>query len=116
MANPNPPNKFTKGKSGNPNGRPKKGTSMREIFESYGNLKDPQFKKTRNELVVDALFKLAYVDEDIQAIKYILDRNLGKPKETVDTNLSIEMPKVIELTSNPEEVKYEIIDEDIHST
>jgi len=74
MANPN----WTKGVSGNPNGRPPKEQSLTEILR---NKVDP-------EEVADKLIQMAIENEDMAALKYIYDRVDGRPKESVDMNHS----------------------------
>jgi len=67
----------------NRRGRPRKGMCLTSILEKQlrkkGNGKQPN-----KEAVVSALIELALVDKDIHAIKYIMDRVDGKPRESVE--------------------------------
>jgi len=91
---------FSKGQSGNPAGRPKRGQTFTETLIKYGKKKDKNGKKN-HEALCETLFDLALNGNDktqIPAIKYIMDRIDGKPAQTVDANISgeiIDMDKVM---------------------
>ena len=74
---------FSKGKSGNPQGRPKKGATLtdllREKIESPKTLKE---KIPRKEKIIEKLIALAE-GGDLPALKYLFDRIDGKPIETI---------------------------------
>jgi hypothetical protein len=75
---------FTKNDSRiNRNGRPKKGMSLTEALEKSLNRKGKAGKMNYTDLA-DTLVKLAIEDKNITAIKYIMDRIDGKPKETIE--------------------------------
>jgi len=71
---------FSKGKSGNPGGRPKKENSLTGILEELSNAPPKGQRKTRKVLLAETLYELA-LSGDIPAIKYIYDRIDGKPTE-----------------------------------
>lgn len=64
MANPNPPNKFKKGHSGNPNGRPK-GTGPRQFFHTL--------MKDKKQILLKKAIEMAE-DGNEAMIKFICER------------------------------------------
>lgn len=76
----NKPWQFQPGQSGNPNGRPKKGTAitdvLREMLEANPDIK----RKLSNKLLELAL------EGDLAAINILLDRLEGKPNITATLN------------------------------
>jgi hypothetical protein len=74
---------FTRGHSGNPGGRPKKGKSLTEALQKAMDRKTAEGKKNYDALA-DTLVKLAIEDKNITAIKYIMDRVDGRPTETIN--------------------------------
>jgi bacterioferritin (cytochrome b1) len=65
---------FSKGDPNiNRNGRPKKGETFTDIFES----------KYSKETLLDKLYKKAITDEDYASLKYLMDRLEGTPKQTI---------------------------------
>lgn len=80
---------FVPGKSGNPNGRPKKGKTMTDLLEKYLDMsvevkKDGVIVSTikRKELFIEHLYELAMdSDTSLAAIKYIWDRIEGTPTQ-----------------------------------
>ena len=92
----NPPKhtQFKKGKSGNPNGRPK----LPDIKEALIKvLADEQEGMTALEAILKVLRQRA-IRGDIRAIKELLDRGYGQPKQEIeqtgDLVLSINGKKV----------------------
>lgn len=76
-----------KGEVRNPKGPPIKADSMRQMFIGYFSSCNKGEKKTRLENIIKTLHDKA-MDGDIIAAKYITDQCIGKPKETVDANLT----------------------------
>jgi hypothetical protein len=86
---------FQSGQSGNPAGRPKKGTCLTDILEKKLTQKKDGIKQ--RELIADKLIELA-IAGDIPAIKYLFDRIDGKPRETVEignNSLEVELMGVL---------------------
>ena len=85
-------NRWKKGESGNPKGRPKL-PSMKNIMESVlGDIKDG---KSAAEAIMMAMRNKA-IRGDVRAAEFIIDRAYGKAKENIElsgtTNMVI-MPK-----------------------
>ena len=78
----NPPKhtQFKKGKSGNPNGRPKL-PDIREALVKV--LSDEQEGMTALEAILKVLRKRA-IKGDIRAIKELLDRGYGQSKQSIE--------------------------------
>jgi hypothetical protein len=76
---------FERGQSGNPKGRPRKGKSLTEALEKILKQKREDGRKNYDALA-DTLVKLAIEDKNITAIRYIMDRVDGRPKETININ------------------------------
>jgi hypothetical protein len=78
---PNKETQFKKGKSGNPNGRPKKLPHLNELLaDILGEDKDGI---TAAEAILKALRAKA-AKGDIRAAEVLLDRAYGKPKQTTE--------------------------------
>lgn len=83
MSNPNPPNQFKKGQSGNPKGRPKKewtwvGTIKRVVEE----MEEVDGKKVKENVAKSLLNQC--LQGNMQAIKEFGDRIDGKPQQFLD--------------------------------
>ena len=75
---------FPKGRSGNPQGRPKKGETLTDLLrEKIEAPKTAKAKQTRKELIIEKLIALAEAG-DLSALKYLFDRLDGRPTETVE--------------------------------
>lgn len=78
---------WQKGQSGNVNGRPKKSHALNELLVAYLDNNTYDEKVTNKELLIMRLYHMA-MHGDLAALKYLMDRVLGKPIETKDINLS----------------------------
>lgn len=82
MSNPNPPNQFKPGESGNPKGRPPKEWTMSAMYkqaaEEASETGEPKYK-----IVARKLLELAEKG-DMQAIKELGNRIDGMPKQSVE--------------------------------
>jgi len=75
---------FTKGQSGNPQGRPKKGETLTDLLrEKIEATKTAKEKQTRKELIIERLITLAE-GGDLAAVRYVFDRIDGRPKESIE--------------------------------
>jgi hypothetical protein len=92
VKNPIPPQLVGKqqswkpGQSGNPNGRPKKWSDIIEAElnkESLSRAKSGPGFKTIKEIITIKLLDMAR-HGNVRAIHELLDRNLGKPKESIE--------------------------------
>ena len=84
--------KFKKGKSGNPNGRPRKLPALDKLMaDVLGEEKDGI---TAGEAILKALRAKA-TKGDVRAAEVLLDRAYGKPKQTSETTLKTTEPLVI---------------------
>ncbi|GHT83343.1 hypothetical protein FACS1894137_04210 [Spirochaetia bacterium] len=76
---------YSKGQSGNPNGRPRKGKTMTDLL--FKELSHKRGDTTAKVQVVKKLVDLA-IEGDPACIKYVLDRIDGKPAQTISADLS----------------------------
>jgi hypothetical protein len=77
---------FKPGQSGNPKGPPKKEETISNILDHYLNQVPEGDKKTRWEQIAEHTYKNA-IKGDTAMLKYLWDRKLGRPKETIDANV-----------------------------
>ena len=82
MANPNPPNQFVKGQSGNPKGAPKRewtweGELTKAVEEVAKDGKPIKYHVSRS-LINEAL------KGNPQAIKHLMDRMDGQPNQPIE--------------------------------
>ena len=93
MAFPHDGKKFTKGKSGNPSGRPKEIPELKAILANV--LGDEKDGKTAMEAILMGLRSKA-VKGDVRAAELLLDRAYGKARFDIDMELNVTeviMPK-----------------------
>jgi len=82
---------FSKGRSGNPKGRPKKGQTMTDILnwalDQKRKIKDSETGKEKalllRQILAEKLINKAVDDGDVAALKYIFDRLDGRPMESI---------------------------------
>jgi hypothetical protein len=87
---------WKKGKSGNPNGRPKKDFALNDHIRSIANLEDED-KKTVLEKVVQTVYNEALAG-NMTAVSFLADRILGKPQQSVSLKEeSTEPIKIIDI-------------------
>jgi hypothetical protein len=94
--------KFKKGQTGNPNGRPRKLPELDKLLaDVLGEEKDGV---TAGEAILKAIRARA-AKGDVRAAELLLDRAYGKPKQSIDNNITTTEPLVIVLTepSQPNE-------------
>jgi hypothetical protein len=94
--------RWKKGESGNPNGRPRKLPELDKLLaEVLGEEKDGI---TAGEAILKAIRARA-AKGDVRAAELLLDRAYGKPKQSIDNNITTTEPLVIVLTepSQPNE-------------
>lgn len=84
----------------NRNGRPAVKTALNELLREHGEKPiSTKSKKTHNQALVEKLYNLAK-QGDVNAIKYIFDRLLGKPNQTIDNSHTFEKPEVIKIITS----------------
>lgn len=109
--NPNPKTeqieayKWKPGQSGNPKGMPKGirpfKVVLREILEAYEDNVENLGKVDGTQAVAIALFNKAVKENDVSAIRELLDRLEGKSKQTIDyTDKSESKDKLDEALDN----------------
>lgn len=74
---------FKPGKSGNPKGRPKGSTSIKDILRRIGIESLEGTDMTKDEAIMRKVYKLAF-DGQPWAVQFIADRKEGKPHQSID--------------------------------
>jgi hypothetical protein len=82
----------------NRRGRPKKGQALTDILNYKLDQKDDT-GKMRREAVAEKLIDLA-LEGDLAAIRYVMDRVDGRPKETVALESTAIETKLLEVFNN----------------
>lgn len=74
---------FKKGVSGNPKGRPKGSSSLKDILRRIGIEELEGSDMTKDEAIMRKVYKLAF-DGQPWAVQFIADRKEGKPHQSID--------------------------------
>lgn len=91
--------RWKKGESGNPNGRPRKLPELDKLLaDVLGEEKDGI---TAGEAILKAIRAKA-AKGDVRAAELLLDRAYGKPKQSIDNNITTTEPLVIVRTETKE--------------
>ena len=77
------------GQSGNPNGRPKRSATWKQILDNVCDEIDPD-GTTKKEAICRVLVKLALEEGKEWAVKQLMDRTEGKAKEYIEMNHVVE--------------------------
>lgn len=92
---PSTDTQFKPGESGNPGGRPKRGWNWAKLFEQAVEeeltTKDGTITAQAKQFIVKKLVRMA-VDGDMSAVKEIMNRMDGMPKQSIDQAISIVQP------------------------
>ena len=75
----------------NKNGRPPKSEAITDILKDYLEETEGKSKKERKKILIEKIYELAIKNGDLAAIKYIIDRIDGKPKEKKEVDLNADM-------------------------
>ena len=91
--------RWKKGESGNPNGRPKKGTAIADILNARGDEVDDD-GLTNREIMLHKVYDKAVKHTDRWAVQFIADRTEGKAIER--SVVSDEWKEVVKEAYKPE--------------
>lgn len=80
MSNPNPPNQFKPGESGNPDGRPPKGYSITEMMKEMLN-SDPNLKASLGKVIAKKA-----LEGDMAAISKVWAYMDGLPTQPIENS------------------------------
>jgi flagellar basal body P-ring protein FlgI len=92
---------FVKGKSGNPNGRPRKEHSLTDLLRDAGEIVDAEIngeKVSRNQALAHLVWKVALKKRDFNFIKHIYDRLDGPVKQQIEQTIVQEQVNLDDLT------------------
>ena len=73
---------FKKGQSGNPKGRPKGSSSLKDILRRIGIEELEGTDMTKDEAIMRKVYKLAFEGQP-WAVQFIADRKEGKPSQSI---------------------------------
>ncbi len=92
---------FKPGQSGNPTGRPPKDPLTKALEEGLSFVEN---EKTKAQMIADELFRLCLKADSegtrVQAIREILNRVAGKPKQQIDIGGDSTVGELIKAISN----------------
>jgi hypothetical protein len=89
--NRSPDGRFGPHNNANPNGRPPKTKAWTEIIDAKLSAIGADGKRTAKEELTDMLLDMAR-GGDKDAMKILLDRNLGKPPQTMEQTINMPSP------------------------
>ncbi len=82
-------NRFKKGASGNPQGRPKLTLLSEALRAQLAEEMPDAEERTYAEAIAERLCKEAAMRGNVQAAREIADRTEGKPKQTLDVDMNV---------------------------
>jgi hypothetical protein len=82
-------NRFKKGASGNPQGRPKLTLLSEALRAQLAEEMPDASERTYAEAIAERLCKEAAMAGNVQAAREIADRTEGKPKQTLDVDMNV---------------------------
>jgi len=85
---------WTKGQSGNPKGRPRRGQTMTDEIKALLDKTVWPFNKTARELLALRLLTLG-IQGEVKAIQYLCDRTDGKPAQALELSSDEKRPLII---------------------
>jgi|TARA_Y100000296_G_scaffold19343_1_gene23067 hypothetical protein len=92
--------RWKKGESGNPNGRPKKGTAIADILNAKGNELNEN-GLTNKEIMLNKVYEKALNHSDRWSVQFICDRTEGRAIER-RVDVSDEWKEVVKEAYKPE--------------
>ena len=92
--------RWKKGESGNPNGRPKKGTAIADILNAKGDEVDDD-GLTNREIMLHKVYDKAVKHGDLKSVMFISDRTEGRAVER-NVNISDEWQELVTELYKPE--------------
>ena len=78
---------FKPGVSGNPNGRPLKEHSLTDLLKEALEQPHNDTGKTKKQVVIETLYRIATEKEDVVMLKYLFDRIDGKPLQRIEAEV-----------------------------
>ncbi len=85
-------------------GRPPKEHSLTDLLKETLNQPYNDEGKTKKQQVIDKMFEIAVENEDVQMMKYLIDRVDGKPLQTIQANVT--RPEIDLSNLSKEELKH----------